>query len=201
MATRKGRKRKSTGGKRGRPRKHGGGVAALHDEVGGLVDASGPPSRIPAVDVDSMIAAATSATPGDQVAALDSLAHGLELDARERADVMTGEVHDAAGTVSDKAVQELSNEVAALATVLFGIASLFISDVWQLDEDEAGLIGDATARPYARDAEELKAKIKWLGPTSALVGVIGVKTVAEVKRRREMREQSPRMPGTAPAGE
>lgn len=193
MATSKGRKRRSsTGRKRGRPRR---------SETVVAVEALPAPAAAPAADVDSMIAAATSAAPTDQIAALDSLAHGLELEARERTEVLTGEVHGEAGSVSDKAVQELSNEVAALATVLFGIASLFISDVWQLDEDEAGLIGDATARPYARDAEELKAKIKWLGPTSALVGVIGVKTVAEVKRRREMREQSPRMPGTAPAGE
>lgn len=193
MATSKRRNRKSTGRKRGRPRR----------SETATVEVSPPPApaAAPIADVDSMIAAATSATPGDQVAALDSLAHGLELDARERADVMTGEVHDAADSVSDRAVEGLSNEVAALASVLFGIASLFLSDVWQLDEDEAGLIGDATARAYARDAEELKAKVKWLGPASAIVGVIGVKTVAEVKRRRDMRDQSPRAPGTAPAGE
>lgn len=198
MATSKRRNRKTTGRKRGRPRR---------SETVVTVEAPSSPapaaaaSAAPAADVDSMIAAATAATPGDQLAALDSLAHGLEIEARDGADVMTGEVYDAADSVSEKAVTGLANEVAALASVLFGIASLFLSDVWQLDEDEAGLIGDATARAYARDAEELKAKIKWLGPTSALVGVIGVKTVAEVKRRRDMREQSPRAPGTAPAGE
>lgn len=116
--------------------------------------------------------------------------------------VLTGDVHTGAppgagSSSSPSDVAQLSQQIAALAVVLFGVLALWRGDEWALEEDEAELLGDATAEPYADEAAELMAKVKWLGPATALVGIVGRKFMAETDRKKK--EPAPRAPGTAPA--
>lgn len=146
-----------------------------------------------------MIHAATAAAPADRTAALDALATELQDETRERTPVLSGEIHTPRGA-SDKAVQQLAQEIAALSVVAFGLVALWRGPEWALEQEEAELIGDATAEPYADEAEELARKVKWFGPAMALAGIVGRKAIAEAERKRAQREAPPRAPGTGPAG-
>lgn len=176
-----------TGRPAGRPRKH---LAA--DLISG-VDFVAPSSD---TTIDTLIANAT--TQGSaRATAIDDLAATSE--SGGRAEVFSGPVHDAPRQADDKALVQLSQQVAGLTVVLFGIMALWRGSEWAVNEEEAGLVGDATASSYADDFAELAGTVKWVSPMMALIAIGGRKAIAESERRKRERESVPRALGLAPS--